>query len=111
MPYQFADLATDGPVAVVTMNRPERINALSEELEIDVCAALLEAEADPAVRVIVLAGAGRAFCAGHDLQSGRGSAPVSGLERSAGVRRRTSRILRATLLNKKPVVARVHGYC
>jgi len=97
MPYAFAELAVDGPVAVVTMNRPERINALSEELEIDVCAALLDAEADPAVRAIVLAGAGRGFCAGHDLQNGRGRAPTTGVERAAGVRRRTSRILRATL--------------
>jgi enoyl-CoA hydratase/carnithine racemase len=111
MTYQFADVAVTGPVAVVTMNRPERLNALSEELESDVCAALLDAEADTSVRAIVLAGAGRAFCAGHDLKEGRNRPPLSGPERAAAVRRRTGRILRATLHNTKPVIARIHGFC
>lgn len=111
MGYTFAELSTDGLVAVVTMNRPDRLNALGEDLEIDVCAALLDAERDPSVRVIVLTGAGRAFCAGHDLQGGRSRPPESGIDRAASVRRRTSRLLRATLSNQKPVIARVHGYC
>jgi enoyl-CoA hydratase/carnithine racemase len=53
--------------AVVTLNRPEKLNALSMELRRELVAALEELQRDPAVRVLVLTGAGRAFCAGLDL--------------------------------------------
>jgi enoyl-CoA hydratase/carnithine racemase len=56
-----------GPVRIVTLNRPERLNAITVELVQDLLAALTEADGDPSVRVVVLTGAGRAFCAGDDL--------------------------------------------
>jgi enoyl-CoA hydratase len=64
-------LLTDRPAAgvlVVTLNRPAARNALNQELAIALRTALLEAEGDPAVRVIVLTGADPAFCAGIDLK-------------------------------------------
>jgi enoyl-CoA hydratase len=53
--------------AVLTLNRPEKLNALSMELRGELVAALDELRRDPAVRVLILTGAGRAFCAGLDL--------------------------------------------
>ncbi|MHB1445353.1 MAG: enoyl-CoA hydratase/isomerase family protein [Acidimicrobiales bacterium] len=57
-------------VAVLTLNRPDRLNAMSHELLSDLHAALDDIRSDRSVRVVVLTGAGRGFCAGLDLQSG-----------------------------------------
>lgn len=57
-----------GAVATVTLNRPERLNTISQPMLLALSAALIAAERDPDVRVIVITGAGRAFCAGLDLQ-------------------------------------------
>jgi enoyl-CoA hydratase len=65
----------DGHVMVVTMNRPERRNALSLEMMRGMSQAWDEANADPEVRVVILTGAGGAFCAGADLQAMAASAP------------------------------------
>ena len=54
-------------VATVTLNRPDRLNAINPELLSDLLVALRQANADPAVHVIVLTGAGRALCAGDAL--------------------------------------------
>jgi 2-(1,2-epoxy-1,2-dihydrophenyl)acetyl-CoA isomerase len=67
---------TDG-VAVLTLDRPERLNAIGDTMLPELRAHLEAAEADPAVRALVLTGAGRGFCAGGDLQS-MGSRPAWG---------------------------------
>jgi enoyl-CoA hydratase len=54
--------------AIVTLNRPDAMNALSRELRKDFVAAFTDCAADPAVRVIILTGSGKAFCAGFDLK-------------------------------------------
>jgi len=59
----------DGAVARITLNRPEKLNALEDGLLEDMYAAMREADLDEDVRAIVLAGAGPSFCAGHDLGS------------------------------------------
>ena len=58
---------TDGPVATLTFNRPERMNTITPAMLNAMSARLLEADADPAVRVIVITGNGRAWCAGLDV--------------------------------------------
>ena len=55
----FAQLSTEGRVSVVTLNRPERLNAISGDLLVELHAALVQAQADPATGAIVLTGAGR----------------------------------------------------
>jgi enoyl-CoA hydratase/carnithine racemase len=57
-----------GDVAVLTLNRPERLNAISGPMLRQLSAALVEADRDPSVRCVVLTGAGRGFCAGLDLK-------------------------------------------
>jgi enoyl-CoA hydratase/carnithine racemase len=73
MPHLLVE--RDGHVMVVTMNRPERRNALSPEMMAGMAAAWDEANADPDVRVVVLTGAGGSFCAGADLADMSANAP------------------------------------
>lgn len=73
MPHLLVE--RDGHVMVVTMNRPERRNALSPEMMAGMAAAWDEANADPAVRVVILTGAGGSFCAGADLAAMSDTAP------------------------------------
>ena len=56
-------------VATITLNRPERLNAISEKMPEDIAAAFNHAAADDSVHVVVLTGAGRGFCSGYDLKS------------------------------------------
>ena len=58
-----------GPVSYVTLNRPEKLNAVNDALRRAAVAALEEADAEPATRVVVLRGQGRAFCVGYDISS------------------------------------------
>src|SRR5215218_8244007 len=85
------DLLVDrhGTTAVLTLNRPDRLNAISAPMLQALSEALLEADRDPAVRCIVLTGAGRGFCAGLDLQdeaSGSGLGSGGGLPGELDVR-------------------------
>jgi len=65
---------TDGRVARITLNRPEKMNSLSQELLFELWDALHDLEADDSCRVIILRGAGRTFSAGYDLAPARGGA-------------------------------------
>jgi len=72
----------DGPVATITLNRPDRLNAISVGMLDALSASLVDCDKDPSVRVIVLTGAGRGFCAGLDLKdavSGTGIGSASGV--------------------------------
>ena len=68
MPYSTLTYATEGRIARITLDRPERLNAINDEMPGEIRRAVQEANADDSVHVIVLAGAGRAFCAGFDLK-------------------------------------------
>ena len=76
---------TQGRVAVLTLNRPERLNAISSKMLTELSAKVVEANRDPDIRCIVLTGAGRGFCAGLDLvdvgQGGIGSGSGQGSNR------------------------------
>jgi len=68
----------DGHVAILTLNRPERLNAISGPMLEQLSQALVALDRDAAVRVIVLTGAGRAFCAGLDLQDASSGSGIGG---------------------------------
>jgi enoyl-CoA hydratase len=70
MGYETIAYGTEGPVATITLNRPDRLNTIVPPMPDEVEAAVEAAIADEAVRVIVLRGAGRAFCAGFDFGGG-----------------------------------------
>jgi enoyl-CoA hydratase/carnithine racemase len=76
--------AVEESIATITLNRPERMNTISRPMLAQLSAALLAADGDPAVRVVILTGAGRAFCAGLDLVSATGGARP-GLEGEAAI--------------------------
>jgi len=103
----LAEDAGEG-VRLVTLNRPQRLNAILPELLEDLIARLAAAEADPAVRAVVLTGAGRAFCSGDDLkdfgaQVGEETATRAYVERIQDV-------TRALVFGSKPVVGAIHGW-
>jgi len=70
MDYETVTYEIRGHVGVLTLNRPEKLNAISAELRRDVHAAVDAARADDAVRALVMTGAGRGFCSGADLTAG-----------------------------------------
>jgi len=93
----------------LTLDRPDKLNALSADMVRDLVEAIGEAEADPEVRVIALAGAGRAFCSGYDLTEEAGGpieGPIAWRELLAEDVAATLRLLDCP----KPVIAQVHGY-
>lgn len=106
--WPTVDLAAEGPVSVVTLNRPARLNAIGGSLLPDLHAALGAAQADPRTRVIVLAGAGRAFCAGDDLQE---FAQQAATAQSVGeMCERIQQITRDLMFGPKIVVGACQGY-
>lgn len=70
MPYETLLYDTQGVVATITLNRPERLNTIVPPMPDELESAVHEAVADTAVKVIVLRGAGRSFCAGFDFGGG-----------------------------------------
>ena len=68
MPYATLRYETDGPLAVLTLQRPERLNAISREMVAELADVVAGLENDEAVRVLIVTGAGRAFCAGADIK-------------------------------------------
>lgn len=97
-----------GPVATVTMTRPEVHNAFNEALIAELHAAFTDLGSDDSVRVIVLAGEGKSFSVGADLNWMKRMAEASEAENRADARKLTA-MLRAVEDCPKPVVARVHG--
>ncbi|WP_131742178.1 enoyl-CoA hydratase/isomerase family protein [Actinomadura roseirufa] len=98
-----------GAVRVLRMNRPDKLNALNTELTAALLAGLRAADADPAVRAVVLTGAGRAFCAGADVKEFALLTPAD----QDAVTRRAELTMRTQMLPQrltKPVVAAVRGH-
>lgn len=99
-----------GPVRRLMLNRPKALNALNEELMGALDAALDEAAGDESVRVLILRGAGRAFCAGYDLNEDASGEQMDAREWHRVLKHDNDRMLRI-LDHPKPIVASVHSYC
>jgi enoyl-CoA hydratase/carnithine racemase len=95
-----------GGIATVTLNRPKQYNALSEELLTELQSALDSIGEDPSVRVVVIAGNGTAFCAGHDLKQMRANPKKAYYEKLFA---QCSKIMVTLTRLPQPVIARVHG--
>ncbi len=108
----FKDLLFEkkGGVATITINRPERLNALGEGSTVEICRAAADAAADPEVRLILITGAGDAFSAGGDFKD----TFARGLEKTAQqwrsrIRTGPNELVRILTTCEKPVIARVNG--
>jgi enoyl-CoA hydratase len=104
----------DDGIVVLTLDRPERLNAMSLPLIDELHAALAEVAADDAVRVLVLTGAGRGFCAGLDLVdlAPTGSAPDEGrgrVQRGMDLQQRIASLVPTLRGLRVPVIAAVNG--
>lgn len=99
--YQLAE-----GVATITLNRPDVFNAFNEQLSYDLQDALKQATKDAEVRVVVLTGAGKAFCSGQDLKA------IAGGEKrslSESLYKRYNPIIRAMRNMPKPIICRLNG--
>jgi enoyl-CoA hydratase/carnithine racemase len=106
--YDTLDLAREDGVLTLTLSRPERMNALTTQMQGELLHAFDEIDADDSVRAVIVTGAGRAFCAGADLGGGGGtfdtSAVRSGVPRDGG-----GRITLRIFDCRKPVIAAING--
>lgn len=108
----------DGRIGRITLNRPEVLNAIDDDLPGQLAAAVAQANADQSVHVIVLAGAGRAFCAGYDLTAYAETAggnnvtqdmPWDPMKDYAFMMRNTEHFM-SLWRSYRPVICKVHGY-
>ncbi len=99
-----------GPSAWITLNRPKKLNAMTDALVDQLEAALDQAEADDEVRIVVLRGAGRAFCAGYDLEQEAHEGEPSITEWHELLSRDVEVTMKLWALSK-PTIAAVHGWC
>jgi enoyl-CoA hydratase/carnithine racemase len=99
-------------ILTITLNRPERLNAYTSTMSREFIAALERANADDEVRAVIVTGAGRAFCAGADLERGSDTFVDRSAERAAAgqVKPDSGGVLSLTVFDlKKPIVAAVNG--
>ncbi len=106
----------DTSIARLTLNRPDRLNAINDQMQVEIADAVAQADADPDVRVLIVTGAGRAFCAGGDLNQLGGSANDKSSGWTSGNAdqvRRSFRLAQDMILGvqrcEKPVIAMVNG--
>jgi len=114
MAYETLLVEKKGITTVVTMNRPEKLNAMNGQMLAEITQVLAELRGDTSTRFVILAGAGRAFSAGADI-SGRGSAPA-GASLLAAEEQRLAQIAAHDMMRsyqnlEQVTIAAVHGYC
>jgi enoyl-CoA hydratase/carnithine racemase len=98
--YRTILVEKQDPVGIITLNRPEKLNAMNLEMKNEMSNALSEMEADDDIRAVILAGAGRAFSSGHDNDD-----PLENMPEFASLKQEE----RLFTLDK-PTIAAVHGY-
>lgn len=108
----------DGRIARITLNRPDVMNAINDEMPRDLAAAVAQADADPQVHVMILSGAGKGFCAGYDLTyyaEGNGSGEVTQPMPWDPIKdyrfmRENTQAFMSLWRAAKPVICKVHGF-
>jgi enoyl-CoA hydratase/carnithine racemase len=112
MNYEQIRCERDGPFMIVTLNRPDKLNAYTGQMGAEITDAFERADRDDEVRAIIVSGAGRAFCAGADVSGGAKSFDTSG-SHGAGVffssGTRSGRFVEAIFNCRKPSIAAING--
>ena len=110
MDYQHIRYAVDAGLLTITLDRPERLNAFTARKTHELLDAFERADADDAVRAVIVTGAGRAFCAGADLGSGGGTFDYSGEAQPIESHRDGGGLVALRIFaSKKPVIAAING--
>ncbi|MFC1982576.1 enoyl-CoA hydratase/isomerase family protein [Chloroflexota bacterium] len=107
MEYQYILVEKKGGIGRITLNRPDKLNAWMAEMREEIGAALESLGADSSVRTVIVTGAGRAFCAGHDRDTVLDD--ISLAERREADCHSIRRIVTALTTMEKPVIAMVNG--
>jgi 2-(1,2-epoxy-1,2-dihydrophenyl)acetyl-CoA isomerase len=108
---EFIKVSEDSGIVTITLNRPERLNALVGHMRRDLAEALEEAGSDPHVRVVVLGGEGRAFCAGGDVHFMAQLVERGETEEFARLLGAARRVILNIRHMTKPVIASIEGAC
>jgi methylglutaconyl-CoA hydratase len=108
MPFQALQIELTGPVATIWMNRPDLHNAFDEILIAELTAACIALDEDDDIRVVILAGRGKSFSAGADLNWMKRAAN-NGLDDNLNDARALARMLRTLVEMQKPTIARIQG--
>jgi methylglutaconyl-CoA hydratase len=108
MPYQSLKIEHAGPVATIWMDRPDRHNAFDEILITELTAACMELDDEQNIRVVILAGHGKSFSAGADLNWMKRAANNS-IDDNLNDARALATMLRTLAEMTKPTIARIHG--
>ncbi|HWI29632.1 MAG TPA: 2-(1,2-epoxy-1,2-dihydrophenyl)acetyl-CoA isomerase PaaG [Stellaceae bacterium] len=95
-------------VATLTLNRPDRLNSLTAEMHEEIAKAIGVVESDPAIRALLVTGAGRGFCAGQDLNLSEAAAGGE-FDAGAAIDRYYNPLVRRLKALKKPIIAAVNG--
>ncbi len=107
MSYETLRVSRDGGALRIELLRPDALNAMTDQMAEELLSAVNDAAGDASVRAVVLAGAGRAFCAGADIKEG--FVGDEELDLGAGLRAVSNPTILALRAMPKPVVAAVHG--
>ena len=116
MDYSTILYETDGGKARITLNRPDKLNAISWQMQQELRDALWAADRDPHVHVAIIRGAGRAFSSGYDITPPPGegathAATAHSMERDIWFLEQAQQMRMALWDMHKPVIGQVHGYC
>jgi len=113
MTFETLRYEIEGPLATITLNRPEKLNAFTARMGAELADAVEAADADDAVRAVILTGAGRGFCAGADISDGPGSfdtsAGTGGKNFGGGAARPGGGFVGALFNAKKATIAAFNG--
>jgi len=104
--FEFLKYDPSDGIGTITLNRPDIYNALNDELTFEIQDALKQATLDDSIRVVVLTGAGKAFCSGQDLKAAIAD-PASSYSES--VKKRYNPIIKAICEMPKPVICALNG--
>jgi enoyl-CoA hydratase len=116
MPYETILYEPSDGIARITLNRPEKLNAISWQMQAELQQALWQADRDPSVHVVTLRGAGRSFSAGYDISPppGEGATHAASghtMERDVWFLEQATRMRMTIWEMHKPVIAGIHGHC